>query len=92
MPLFLALDMRGAPGELRAAGSVSEFVLPGRSLLAGCSQSVDVSEVALLDILEAAHAAYRPLAMESWVDVLSQRHVERSDVFSPNKLLRPAVV
>jgi hypothetical protein len=83
MPLFLALDMHRAPRRLRASGAVSDIITPGRSLLAGCSQSVDIAKLALWDILETAHANFRPLVLESWVDDLSQRHVGKAEVISP---------
>eukprot|EP00959_Pyramimonas_sp_CCMP1952_P254433 5314463-Pyramimonas_sp.AAC.1 len=62
--------MQWAPCRHRASGAISQALRPARSLLAGCFQNVDISKVALWDVLEDAHARVRHLALETWVDDL----------------------
>ena len=71
--LVLALQMHTAPRRVATEQSVSELVWPRRSLMAGCSQSVDLGRLAFRSILEDLHAAYRPRELSTWVDDLATR-------------------
>ena len=55
-------------------GCVSEPIpMRGKSILAGCMQSVAWTRFFLHDLLEHVHRAYRPISVQSWVDDLAQR-------------------
>ncbi len=73
--LALALQMHAAPRRVATEDAVSELIWPKRSLMAGCSQSVDLGRLALWSILEDLHATYRPRELSTWVDDLA--HQER---------------
>ncbi len=67
--------MRSAPRRVATQESVSQRLWPCRSLIAGCSQSIDLGRLALWSVLEFVHAAYRPRELNTWVDDLA--HQER---------------
>ena len=73
--LALALQMHSAPRRVATENAVSELIWPKKSLMAGCSQSVDLGRLALWSILEDLHAAYRPRELSTWVDDIE--HQER---------------
>ena len=75
--LALGLEVHRAPGRLRAEGVVSKVTGPSRSLIAGCNQSVDLSKLALWQVLESMHAEFRPLELPTWVDDIGRAGIGR---------------
>ncbi len=71
--LYMGLIMHASPRRVQADGAVSSLIWPGRSLMAGCSQAVELGKLALWTILEHVHAAFRPRDLSSWVDDLSNQ-------------------
>jgi hypothetical protein len=73
--LALGILMHQAPRRVITEAGVSELLWPKRSLIAGCAQAVDLSRLALWEVLEEAHAAHRPRELRTWVDDMA--HGER---------------
>ena len=72
--LYMGLMVHRGDRYLTFAGCVSKPIpIKGKSILAGCPQSVAWTRCLLHDILDHMHAAYRPVSIQSWVDDLAQR-------------------
>eukprot|EP00972_Heterocapsa_arctica_P022109 3252867-Heterocapsa_arctica.AAC.1 len=65
--------MHLATRVLKCQGFFSDWIVPIRSILAGCVQSVAWSRVYLFDLLEKIHRDFFPSTIHSWVDDLRQR-------------------
>ena len=72
--LYLGLIVHRSSRVLSIEETCSLPVVPHRSLVAGCMQSVAWTRCFLFDVLAEVHARYRPnLQVHRWVDDLSQR-------------------
>ena len=77
MELALGLQMHQAPRRVSTGAAVSERLWRRRSLIAGCWQSVDLSRLALWDVLEYAHGQCRPQELGTWLDDIIHQEVGR---------------
>ena len=84
VPLYMGLLIHRAARVIRLSGSYSEFVMPARSILAGCTQSVAWTRCFLYDTLEELHRSFKPCSVSSWVDDLSQRQSGLREAVSTN--------
>ena len=73
VPLYLGLLVHSSARVISANSCISDFVVPERSILAGCTQSIAWTRLFLFELLDYLHRAYRPTTIQSWVDDLSQR-------------------
>ena len=74
-PVFLYLGalMHRAARVLKADGTYSEALVVQKSILAGCTHSVDWTRAHFYDLLDDLHKNYRPVAVKSFVDDLALR-------------------
>ena len=71
--LYLGAIMHRAARVLKAEGTFSEPLVVTRSILAGCTQSVDWTRAFLYDLLDQVHKDHRPVQVRSFVDDLALR-------------------
>jgi len=81
MQLYLGLLMHQAARFILDNGQASDFLVPGASILAGCTQSTSWAKVYLHDLLQKVHDDFIPVRLSSWIDDLHQMMLgSRSEV------------
>jgi hypothetical protein len=79
LPLALGLQMHEAPRRVATEQGISQKMWPTRSLMAGCGQSVGFARLTQWDVLEFAHAQYKPRELGTWVDDIIHQEVGKEE-------------
>ncbi len=79
LSLALGLQMHQAPRRIATEPGIPQNMWPTRSLMAGCGQSVDYGRLTLWDVLEFAHAQYKPRELGTWADDIIHQEVGKEE-------------